>query len=100
MFEASAEGAAEQLDRDETEWVKYFAPDVALYLNRRPSEYFEFAGPGQLDQYAELYDVNVLSTQRVNRAALPHLGRQEQSLLIWVSSSSLSEQREQLTPGH
>ncbi len=40
------------------------------------------------EQYAELYDVNVLSTQRVNRAALPHLRRQGRGLLVWVSSSS------------
>jgi NAD(P)-dependent dehydrogenase (short-subunit alcohol dehydrogenase family) len=40
------------------------------------------------EQLAELYDVNVLSTQRVNRAALPHLRRQGQGLLVWVSSSS------------
>lgn len=40
------------------------------------------------EQYAELYDVNVLSTQRVNRAALPHLRRQKEALLVWISSSS------------
>jgi NAD(P)-dependent dehydrogenase (short-subunit alcohol dehydrogenase family) len=40
------------------------------------------------EQLAELYDVNVLSTQRVNRAALPHLRKQGQGLLVWVSSSS------------
>ncbi|WP_149540038.1 SDR family NAD(P)-dependent oxidoreductase [Siccirubricoccus phaeus] len=40
------------------------------------------------EQYAELYDVNVLGTQRVNRAALPHLRRQGRGLLVWVSSSS------------
>jgi len=40
------------------------------------------------EQLAELYDVNVLSTQRVNRAALPQLRRQGQGLLLWVSSSS------------
>src|SRR3984885_449591 len=40
------------------------------------------------EQYAELYDVNVLGTQRVNRAALPHMRRQRQGLLVWVSSSS------------
>ncbi len=40
------------------------------------------------EQFAELYDVNVLGTQRVNRAALPHLRRQKQGLLVWVSSSS------------
>jgi NAD(P)-dependent dehydrogenase (short-subunit alcohol dehydrogenase family) len=40
------------------------------------------------EQYAQLYDVNVLSTQRVNRAVLPHLRRQQHGLLLWVSSSS------------
>jgi len=40
------------------------------------------------DQLAELYDVNVLSTQRVNRAALPILRRQGIGLVIWVGSSS------------
>ena len=40
------------------------------------------------EQFAELYDINVLSTQRVNRAVLPHFRRQKQGLLLWVSSSS------------
>ena len=40
------------------------------------------------DQLAHLYDPNVLSTQRVNRAALPQLRRQKQGLVIWVGSSS------------
>jgi NAD(P)-dependent dehydrogenase (short-subunit alcohol dehydrogenase family) len=40
------------------------------------------------EQLAELYDVNVLSTQRVNRAALPQLRKQGRGLIIWVSSSS------------
>ena len=40
------------------------------------------------EQLAELYDVNVLSTQCVNRAALPQLRRQKQGLVVWVSSSS------------
>ncbi|MEJ1977207.1 MAG: SDR family NAD(P)-dependent oxidoreductase [Acetobacteraceae bacterium] len=40
------------------------------------------------EQYAQLYDVNVLSTQRVNRAALPQLRRQGRGLVLWVSSSS------------
>jgi len=40
------------------------------------------------EQFAQLYDVNVLSTQRVNRAALPHLRKQGRGLVIWVSSSS------------
>lgn len=40
-------------------------------------------------QFAELYDINVLSAQRVNRAALPQLRRQGQGLLVWVSSTSV-----------
>ncbi|HEV7775349.1 MAG TPA: SDR family oxidoreductase [Luteibacter sp.] len=40
------------------------------------------------EQYAQLYDSNVLGTQRVNRAALPHMRGQKQGLLVWVSSSS------------
>lgn len=40
------------------------------------------------EQLAELYDVNVLSTQRVNRAALPQLRKQKQGLVVWISSSS------------
>jgi NAD(P)-dependent dehydrogenase (short-subunit alcohol dehydrogenase family) len=39
-------------------------------------------------QYADVYDVNVLGTQRVNRAALPILREQGRGLLVWVSSSS------------
>jgi NAD(P)-dependent dehydrogenase (short-subunit alcohol dehydrogenase family) len=40
------------------------------------------------EQIAELYDDNVVSTQRVNRAVLPVMRRQRQGLLIWNSSSS------------
>ena len=40
------------------------------------------------EQLADLYDVNVLGTQRVNRAALPQLRKQGRGLLVWVSSSS------------
>ena len=40
------------------------------------------------EQFAQQYDVNVLGTQRVNRAVLPHMRGQKQGLLVWVSSSS------------
>src|SRR6201981_3019981 len=40
------------------------------------------------EQLAEIYDANVLSTQRVNRAVLPILRKQGGGLVIWVGSSS------------
>ena len=40
------------------------------------------------EQFAQQYDVNVLGTQRVNRAVLPHMRARRQGLLVWVSSSS------------
>jgi NAD(P)-dependent dehydrogenase (short-subunit alcohol dehydrogenase family) len=40
------------------------------------------------EQLAELYDINVVSTQRVNRAVLPVLRRQGSGHLVWVGSSS------------
>jgi NAD(P)-dependent dehydrogenase (short-subunit alcohol dehydrogenase family) len=40
------------------------------------------------EQFAQFYDINVLSTQRVNRAALPQLRKQGRGLVVWVSSSS------------
>jgi len=40
------------------------------------------------EQLAELYDINVLSAQRVNRFVLPKMRKQREGLLIWVSSSS------------
>ncbi|MFF3457321.1 SDR family oxidoreductase [Streptomyces sp. NPDC002730] len=47
-----------------------------------PSEAFT---PTEL---AAVYDTNVLGTQRVNRAALPHLRAQENGLVVWIGSTS------------
>jgi len=41
------------------------------------------------EQVEEIFDVNVLSTQRLNRAALPQLRKQGRGLVVWVSSSSV-----------
>jgi NAD(P)-dependent dehydrogenase (short-subunit alcohol dehydrogenase family) len=40
------------------------------------------------EQLADVYDTNVLGTQRVNRAALPQLRGQGQGHLVWIGSSS------------
>lgn len=40
------------------------------------------------EQLAALYDVNVLGTQRLNRAILPHMRGRGEGLLVWVGSSS------------
>jgi NAD(P)-dependent dehydrogenase (short-subunit alcohol dehydrogenase family) len=40
------------------------------------------------EQVAAVYDTNVVSTQRVNRAVLPHLRQQGDGLVVWVGSSS------------
>ncbi|MGC9543844.1 SDR family oxidoreductase [Streptomyces sp. UG1] len=40
------------------------------------------------EQVAEIYDTNVLSTQRVNRAVLPAMRARRDGLLLWVGSSS------------
>lgn len=47
-----------------------------------PTEAFTVA------QLAELYNINVLSTQRVNRAVLPHMRSRHHGLLLWVGSTS------------
>lgn len=40
------------------------------------------------EQLAAVYDTNVVSTQRVNRAVLPIMRRRGDGLLVWVGSSS------------
>ncbi|GAA5006924.1 SDR family NAD(P)-dependent oxidoreductase [Streptomyces siamensis] len=40
------------------------------------------------EELAAVHDTNVLGTQRVNRAALPHLRAREHGLLLWVGSTS------------
>jgi NAD(P)-dependent dehydrogenase (short-subunit alcohol dehydrogenase family) len=48
-------------------------------------------GPAEaftVQQLADVYDTNVLGTQRLNRAALPHLRAQRHGLVLWVCSTS------------
>ena len=39
-------------------------------------------------QLAEVYDTNVLGTQRLNRAILPHMRERQDGLVVWVGSTS------------
>jgi NAD(P)-dependent dehydrogenase (short-subunit alcohol dehydrogenase family) len=41
-----------------------------------------------VEQLAEIYDANLLTTQRLNQAVLPHLREQGDGLVVWVGSSS------------
>jgi NAD(P)-dependent dehydrogenase (short-subunit alcohol dehydrogenase family) len=48
-------------------------------------------GPAEafsVEQIAEIYDTNVLSTQRLNRAVLPQMRARRDGLLVWVGSTS------------
>jgi NAD(P)-dependent dehydrogenase (short-subunit alcohol dehydrogenase family) len=40
------------------------------------------------EQIADIYDTNVLGTQRLNRAALPHMRARQHGLVIWIGSTS------------
>jgi NAD(P)-dependent dehydrogenase (short-subunit alcohol dehydrogenase family) len=40
------------------------------------------------EQLSDVYDINVVSTQRVNRAALPIFRKQGKGLVLWIGSSS------------
>ncbi|MFD3406581.1 SDR family oxidoreductase [Kribbella sp. NPDC058693] len=54
----------------------------AGHLSNGPTESFT------VEQLQQLYDTNVLSTQRVNRAVLPQMRQRRDGLLLWIGSSS------------
>lgn len=78
--QASVDAAVKEIlaDADQLDVVVHNAGHMVL----GPAEAFT---PEDL---AQVYDVNVLSTQRVNRAVLPHLRERGDGLLVWVGSSS------------
>lgn len=80
--EASAAAAVKQI------WGEHGRLDLLVqnagHMVYGPSEAFT------PDQFAELYDVNFLGTQRVNRAVLPHMRAAGSGLLVWISSTSVA----------
>jgi NAD(P)-dependent dehydrogenase (short-subunit alcohol dehydrogenase family) len=80
LSDASAENAIAQIMR-ETARIDVVVHNAG-HMVFGPTEAFT---PEQL---ITQYDVNVVGTQRVNRAVLPHLRRQRNGLLVWVGSSS------------
>lgn len=49
------------------------------------------SGPAEAftpEELAAVYDINVLGTQRVNRAALPQLRGRRHGLVVWIGSTS------------
>lgn len=112
MRDPSARGAAvaemETLSRDEGVALRPIALDVTSDTSAEAAVRQILSEAGQLDvlihnaghmgfgpaeafspqQLAQLYDVNVVGTQRVNRAALPHMRSLGRAQMIWVGSSS------------
>lgn len=78
--EASAEAAAAKLIAE--------SGRIDVLIHNAGHMMFGPAEAFTAEQFAQQYDVNVLGTQRVNRAFLPHMRAQKQGLLVWISSSS------------
>src|SRR5688572_5631509 len=78
--EASAEAAVEKIIAE--------SGRIDVLVHNAGHMMFGPAESFTAEQFAQQYDVNVLGTQRVNRATLPHMRKQRQGLLVWVSSSS------------
>jgi NAD(P)-dependent dehydrogenase (short-subunit alcohol dehydrogenase family) len=112
MRDPSARGAAvaemENFARDAGVALKTVALDVTSDASAQAAIRHILGEAGQLDvlihnaghmgfgpaeafspeQLAQLYDVNVVGTQRVNRATLPHMRSLGRGQMIWVGSSS------------
>lgn len=52
------------------------------------------------EQVAEIYDTNVISTQRVNRAVLPQMRARRDGLLVWVGHEPLRPRHASRRHGH
>ena len=115
---ASAAADAAQYSKDNTVDLRAVELDVSSDESARQAVATVLAEQGKLDvlihnaghmvtgpaeaftpeQVADLYDTNVVGTQRLNRAALPHLREQQDGLVVWVGSSS-TPRRHPAVPG-
>lgn len=80
LSQASVDAAVQQVI-DETGRIDVLVHNAG-HMSFGPAEAF------LPEQLLAQYEVNVVGTQRLNRAALPHLRRRRQGLLLWVGSSS------------
>lgn len=78
--QSSADSAVEQVLKE--------AGHIDVVMHNAGHMAFGPAEAFTAEQFAHLYDINVLGAQRVNRAVLPHLRDRKQGLLVWISSSS------------
>ena len=61
---------------------------IDVLLNNSPQPIFGPAEAFTPDQISTAFERNIVGTQRLMRAALPHLRRRPESLLVWVVSSA------------
>ncbi len=78
--DASAANAIEYILKD--------AGDIDVIVHNAGHMVFGPAEAFTPEQMMQQYDVNVLGTQRVNRAVLPYLRKRGNGLILWVGSSS------------
>ncbi|MHC1671691.1 SDR family oxidoreductase [Stenotrophomonas maltophilia] len=71
-----------------TEYVLSQSESVDVVVHNAGHMVFGPAEAFTPEQMMQQYDVNVLGTQRVNRALLPHMRAKRKGLLLWVGSSS------------
>jgi len=82
QYQSSADAAIEEIMRE--------SGRIDVLVHNAGHMVFGPAEAFTPEQYAEIYDINVIGAHRVNRAALPHMRQRGEGLLVWVSSSSVA----------
>jgi len=79
---------SEQSANDAVRTVEQEAGHLDVIVHNAGHMTFGSAEAFTPEQFVRIYDINVVGTQRVNRAALPGMRKQGTGLLVWVSSTS------------